>query len=338
VTVYQGYGPGDQRSSEIHTLNVSDAEAIAEQPYVDSVTPAVSAEGLLRFGSVNATAVINGVGEQYFRVRNVKLGSGREFDSQAVREYSQEMVIDAKTAGKLFPDGRDPVGEVIQVAGVPFTIIGVTQSTDNAIFGTGETLNVFAPYTTVTARLLRQADLKSITVRVSDGTATDSAEGALTRVLELRHGRRDFYFVSADSVRRTVESVTLMLSLLIGAIGGISLVVGGLGVMNIMLVSVSERTREIGVRTAIGARRSDIMAQFIIEAVLVCLIGGAIGVGLAIGIGAVFSYFFSAFSMIYSPASIIAAFATASFIGLAFGWLPARNAARLDPVVALARE
>jgi macrolide transport system ATP-binding/permease protein len=135
-----------------------------------------------------------------------------------------------------------------------------------------------------------------------------------------------------------VESVTLLMSLLIGAIGGISLMVGGLGVMNIMLVSVTERTKEIGVRTAIGARRSDIMAQFIIEAVLVCLMGGVIGVGLSMLIGMAFDRFVGAFEMVFSPTSIIAAFLTASVIGLVFGWLPARNAARLDPVEALARE
>jgi macrolide transport system ATP-binding/permease protein len=166
----------------------------------------------------------------------------------------------------------------------------------------------------------------------------DVAEEAMTRLLGSRHGQRDFYMISAESVRRTIETVTLMMSLLIGAIGGISLMVGGLGVMNIMLVSVTERTREIGVRTAIGARRSDIMAQFIIEAVLVCLMGGLVGVLLSLLIGAAFDRFVGAFEMVFSAGSIVAAFVTASAIGLIFGWLPARNAARLDPIEALARE
>jgi macrolide transport system ATP-binding/permease protein len=164
------------------------------------------------------------------------------------------------------------------------------------------------------------------------------AQGGIDRLLKARHGQTDFYMISSDSVRRKVETVSLLMSLLIGAIGGISLMVGGLGVMNIMLVSVTERTKEIGVRTAIGARRSDIMAQFVIEAVLVCLMGGAVGVGLSLLIGAAFDRFAAGFTMEFSPTSIIAAFVTASVIGLVFGWLPARNAARLDPVEALARE
>ena len=185
---------------------------------------------------------------------------------------------------------------------------------------------------------MRTIDLRSITVRVADNVPTEVAEEAMTKLLTLRHGRQDFYFVSSDSVRKTVQTVTLMLSLLIGAIGGISLMVGGLGVMNIMLVSVSERIKEIGVRTAIGARRSDIMSQFIIEAVLVCLLGGIIGVVVSLGFGAIIGYFVKAFGLVYSPIAIIAAFLTASLIGLVFGWLPARNASRLDPVEALARE
>mgnify|MGYP001546899156 CR=1 FL=1 len=234
--------------------------------------------------------------------------------------------------------GGDPSGKVVFLGDVPFRVIGVTAPVQNTFFGDGAGLQVWAPYTTVNARMLSGNSLRSITVRMPEGASSEVTEGAIERLLTLRHGQKDFYMVSSDSVRRTVESVTLMLSLLIGAIGGISLIVGGLGVMNIMLVSVSERTREIGVRTAIGARRSDIMSQFIIEAVLVCLIGGALGVGMALALGFIIGELLKSFQLIYAPASIIGAFLVATLIGLVFGWLPARNAARLDPVDALSRE
>jgi macrolide transport system ATP-binding/permease protein len=338
ITIYSGRDAGDVRTEGNRTLTSGDVQALTGQEYLDSVTPAVDAQGVLRRGNISAPAVINGVGEQYFRVRNVQLAQGRMFGSEAVTNYAQEAVIDDNTARKLFGARESPLGQVIIAGGVPFVVIGVTKAADNAIFAAGKDLTIWAPYTTVTARLLRAAQLSSVTVRMKDGVAPDVAQGAIDRLLSSRHGQTDFYMISSDSVRRTVERVTLLMSLLIGAIGGISLMVGGLGVMNIMLVSVSERTREIGVRTAIGARRSDIMAQFVIEAVLVCLMGGAIGVGLSLLIGAAFDRFAQGFEMVFSPGSIVAAFLTATVIGLVFGWLPARNAARLDPVEALARE
>jgi len=338
IAIYSGRDAGDVRTEGNRTLTPDDAKALVSQDFLDSVTPAVDAQGAIRRGNISAPVVINGVGDQYFRVRNVQLDRGRMFTLDGVNTYAQEIVIDANTAQKMFRPGEDPLGQVLIAGGVPFVVIGVTKATDNAIFAAGKDLNIFAPYSTVTARLLRSAQFSSITVRMKDGVEADVAEEAMTRLLGTRHGQRDFYMISAESVRRTIETVTLMMSLLIGAIGGISLMVGGLGVMNIMLVSVTERTKEIGVRTAIGARRSDIMAQFIIEAVLVCLMGGVIGILLSLLIGAAFDRFVGAFEMVFSTGSIIAAFVTASAIGLVFGWLPARNAAKLDPIEALARE
>ncbi len=341
VTLYPGKSAGDPNAANIHTLNLADVSALSSQVYADSVTPAVTTTGLMRSGSATpAPVVVNGVGDQSFRVRGVKLAQGRVFNSDDVASYNQVLVIDDATRHKMFAPAVDPIGKVIIIAGVPFEVIGVTAKTANLFFSAGDTLNVWAPYTTVNARLLHAEDLHSITVRLTNVVSTEVAMDSMTRLVTLRHAvaEPDFYMISADSVRKTVESVTLMLSLLIGAIGGISLMVGGLGVMNIMLVSVSERTREIGVRTAIGARRSDIMSQFIIEAILVCLMGGTLGVGLALLIGQIFGSFIKQFQLVYSPASIIAAFAVSSLIGLVFGWLPARNAARLDPIDALARE
>ena len=338
VTLYPGKSAGDPNAADIHTLNLDDVKAISSQIYADSLTPAVNTEGLIRSGSVSTTVAVNGVGEQSFRVRNVKMAAGRVFSAEDVASYNQALVIDDATRKKLFAPAVDPIGKVVIISGVPFEVLGVTAKTDSLFFGSGDTLNVWAPYSTVNARLLHAEDLHSITVRLADTIPTQVAMDAMERLVSLRHGTTDFYMVSSDSVRRTIENVTLMLSLLIGAIGGISLMVGGLGVMNIMLVSVSERTREIGVRTAIGARRSDIMSQFIIEAILVCLMGGTLGVGLALLIGQIFEQFVKEFQLVYSPSSIIAAFAVSSLIGLVFGWLPARNAARLDPIEALARE
>src|SRR5690606_24420658 len=182
------------------------------------------------------------------------------------------------------------------------------------------------------ARMLGQTYLSSITLRVKDDTPMDAAQAAITHLLTLRHGTEDFFLSNSAEIRETIEQTTRTMTLLIGAIAAIALLVGGIGVMNIMLVSVTERTREIGVRMAVGARQSDIRQQFLIEAVLVCLLGGLIGVGLALGLGWAFARFSSDFQMVFSTASIIAAFACSTLIGVAFGFLPARSAAQLDPV------
>ena len=175
-------------------------------------------------------------------------------------------------------------------------------------------------------------------MRVAEDTDTDMAEQLVTSFLTQRHGTKDFFILNTDDIRETITSTTQTLALLIAAIAVISLMVGGIGVMNIMLVSVFERVSEIGVRMAVGARRSDILQQFLIEAVLVCLIGGVLGIGTALGFGYLFSLLGSSFSLVYSTSSIVAAFLSSSLIGIAFGFLPARNASRLDPVVALSRD
>jgi macrolide transport system ATP-binding/permease protein len=173
---------------------------------------------------------------------------------------------------------------------------------------------------------------------VSDAVSTEAAEQGINRLLRQRHGVQDFYVQNTDTIRQTIESTTQTMTLLISAIALISLIVGGIGVMNIMLVSVTERTREIGVRMAVGARQGDIRQQFLIEAVLVCLLGGILGIGLALAVGWIFSATGSSFTMVYSTVSMVAAFACSTLIGIIFGFLPASNAARLDPVEALARE
>jgi macrolide transport system ATP-binding/permease protein len=337
IDIYPGSGFGDMRSARVRTLVPADAEVLAQQDYVDSVTPGVSSNVTMRYGNVSVNASVNGVGDQYFRVRGVEIGQGVAFDADAVRRQSQDVVIDENTRQKLFPNGGDAIGEVILLGNVPCRIIGVTKKKDSA-FSSTDTLNVFVPYTTAMSRLLGQTYLRNITVRVDDSVSMAAAEQGITNLLMQRHGRQDFYVSNIDSVRQTIEQTTQTMTLLVSSIALISLIVGGIGVMNIMLVSVTERTREIGVRMAVGARQSDILQQFLIEAVLVCLIGGLLGVLLAIAIGSVFSQVGGNFTVVYSITSMVVAFACSTLIGVIFGFLPARNAARLDPVEALARE
>jgi len=337
IDVFPGTDFGDMKAAAIVTLTPADAAALAGQNYVDSVTPSVAAVSSARLGNISVNTAINGVGEQYFRVRGLKMVQGMSFNTESIRRHAQEVVIDANTYKKLFPNGGNALGEVIFLGSVPCRVIGVTQKSENG-FGNNSSLNVWVPYTTAMSRLIGQRYLSGITVRVSDRVPSAAAEQGILQLLTLRHRTRDFYLFNSDSIRQTIEKTTSTLTLLVSMIALISLVVGGIGVMNIMLVSVTERTREIGVRMAVGARQGDIMQQFLIEAVLVCLAGGLLGVLLALSFGAVFAHFVSSFRLIYSTASIVSAFACSTLIGVVFGFLPARNAARLNPVDALARE
>jgi macrolide transport system ATP-binding/permease protein len=337
IDVYPGRGFGDMRSARVQTLKASDADALSRQSYIDSVTPSVSSSVTARYRNQSATAQVSGVGEQFFRVKGVTLSAGSFFDADAVKGLAQVAVIDENTRTQFFPNGADPVGQVILLGNVPVRVIGVAQRQSMG-FGSSTSLSIWVPYTTVMSRMLGQSHVSSITVRVDDTTPMDAAQAAISRLLVMRHGTEDFFLSNSAEIRDTIEQTTRTMTLLISAIAAIALLVGGIGVMNIMLVSVTERTREIGVRMAVGARQSDIRQQFLIEAVLVCLLGGLLGVGLSLVVGWVFDTFAPDFRMLFSTASIVAAFACSSLIGVAFGFLPARNAAQLDPVEALARE
>ena len=338
IDIFPGKDFGDEKAASIRTLVPADADALARQDYADSVTPSVTTSASVRYRNVSVSATINGVGEQYFRVRGVTIAQGQAFDAAGVQRRAQDVVIDEKTRDTLFGNSGAALGQVILLGGMPARVIGVARKQDSAFGGSAETLNVWVPYTTALGRLLGQQHLRSITVRVSDTVATTQAEQSIVKLLTQRHGTKDFFVFNTDTIRRTVEATTATMTLLVSAIALISLVVGGIGVMNIMLVSVTERTREIGVRMAVGARRGDIMRQFLIEAVLVCLIGGVLGILLSLGIGVLVDHAGFGFRMIYSAASMVAAFVCSTLIGVLFGFLPARNAARLDPVEALARE
>ncbi|MFN9470107.1 MacB family efflux pump subunit [Acidovorax sp.] len=337
IELLSGSGFGDVRSAAVRTLVPADADALAAQPYVDSVTPNLNAVARLRWRNVELTGTVNGVGAQYFRVKAVKLAQGTVFDASAVQERQQVAVIDDNTRAKLFPNVANPVGEVVLLGSVPVRVIGVAAKSENA-FGNSEALNVWVPYTTAMGRIVGQNYLRSITVRVADTAPMAAAEQGINQLLKSRHGREDFYVLNTDSIRQTIETTTQTLTLLVAAIAVISLMVGGIGVMNIMLVSVTERTREIGVRMAVGARQGDIQQQFLIEAVLVCLLGGALGIAIALGLGALVTSLAPVVPLAFSTSSMVWAFACSTLIGVVFGFLPARSAARLNPIDALARD
>lgn len=337
VTIYPGESFGDRRSGRVRTLTPGDARALSQLSYVDSVTPGVQTSVTARRGNVEKSAMVSGVGEQFFRVRGYVLEQGSAFEADSVQRRTQDAVIDPATRDAFFPNGEDPLGKVLLLGNVPARIIGITAKKDNP-WGGADSLNVWLPYTTVMSRMLGTSHLREVTVRVQDGVDAKAAEAGITSLLAQRHGQEDFFTMNSDSIRQTVEKTTATMTLLVSAIALISLIVGGIGVMNIMLVSVTERTQEIGVRMAVGARQADILRQFLIEAVLVCLIGGALGVTLALLIGLLFNQLSPDFKMMFSVTSMVAAFTVSTLIGVLFGFLPARRAAQLDPVDALSRQ
>ncbi|MCH1919458.1 MacB family efflux pump subunit [Shewanella sp. A3A] len=336
IDVRPGSGFGDRRSGRVRTLTASDADTLNNLPFVDSVTPSISTSVTIRYGNQAKSASVSGVGPDFFRVRGYELTAGQFWDQHSVDTLAQEAVIDDNTKQELFPNSN-PIGEVIFLGNLPVRIIGVTAKKQNA-FGNNDALTVWLPFTTVGGRMKSQHYLDSISVRISADAPSAAAEQGIISLLKMRHGTEDFFTINTDTIRQNIEKTTATMTLLISAIAVISLVVGGIGVMNIMLVSVTERTREIGVRMAVGARQGDILRQFLIEAILVCLCGGILGISLSFLIGFGFSSAGSSFQMIYSTSSIVAAFGCSTLIGVLFGFLPARNAARLDPVDALARE
>ncbi|OTQ47996.1 MacB family efflux pump subunit [Gilliamella apis] len=336
LEIYAGSGFGDRNADKITTLRSSDADFLAQQSFVHSTTPNLSTSVYFRIDNLAVTGTVNGVGEQFFAVRGYTISKGIAFDETAVSTSAQEAVIDENTVKRLFSD-QEPIGKILMVGQLPVRIIGVATKQQQG-FGNNESLNIWLPYTTVINRMVGQTSLKSITVRINDNVDLNIAEQAINKIMLQRHGSKDFFIFNSDSVRETVNSSAWVLTLLISTIALISLIVGGIGVMNIMLVSVTERTREIGVRMAVGARSSDILQQFLIEAVLVCLIGGTLGIVLSFIIGFVFNYFVTSFAMSFSIISIIAAFSCSTMIGIIFGYVPAKRAAKLDPIYALERE
>ena len=336
ISIYPGSGFGDRRSNKVKTLVVADAEALAEQTYVDNVTPSVSSSGLLVFGSTSLTGSLTGAGDQYFDVNGKKLAAGRFFTEDDVKNNESVVVIDPNTVKQLFGEGERPLGKVILFNNVPLKVIGITEADTG--FGANENLNMWSPYTTVMNKITGARNISSVTVKVKDNVSSQVAEQSISALLEARHGTKDFFTRNSDSIKQTIESTTGTMTMLISSIALISLIVGGIGVMNIMLVSVTERTKEIGVRMAIGARQMNILSQFLIEAVLICLLGGFIGIALSGLIGLIFNQFVSSFPMSFSTGSIVLALTCSTLIGVAFGYMPARSASKLNPIDALSHD
>ncbi|QND54451.1 MacB family efflux pump subunit (plasmid) [Phyllobacterium sp. 628] len=339
LEIYPGRGAGDLDSGRVTTLTTADAHELAKLPYIVAATPAVLTMSTARFGHMEANATLMGVSDQYFLTLGSKLLEGRFFDEQSVLDNALDAVIDESTRKTLFAGWQGSViGQVVILKNVPVRIIGIIESDRRGFDASEQRLSFYLPYTTIQTRITGTYSLRSITVRVQDDTPMEMAETGVTAFLSQRHGEKDFGIYNADQIRKTITKTTQALSLLVASIAFISLVVGGIGVMNIMLVSVTERINEIGVRMAVGARRSDILQQFLIEAVLVCLIGGMVGIAVALGFGWLFRQFNTPFELAYSPASIIAALVCSSVIGISFGFLPARKASNLDPVACLVRD
>ena len=337
INVLPGTGFGDIRQGRVHTLVPADATALSQQAFADSVSPTISANVTAVYRGVTANGRLTGVSGDYFRVSGSTMLEGVGFTDDDVNGMVQDAVIDTNARDTLFPDGADPLGQVVMVNHVPVRVVGVAQSSATG-FGPADTLNVWTPYTTAMGRITGQDYLSSISVRVKDTADMTEAENQITTLLQQRHNATDFHLQNTATIRDTITSASQTLTLLVALIAVISLIVGGIGVMNIMLVSVTERTREIGVRMAVGARPGDIMRQFLIEAVLVCIVGGAAGVTLSLVGGGIATHFVDSLRLSYSPFSIIAAFLSSTLIGIVFGFMPARSAARLDPVEALMRE
>ena len=337
LTIRDGYKFGDPRR-KYHDDNLTDADAnaVAEQPYVQSVSPQVSSSATARYRETEASVNVSGVGKDYLTVKGEKLALGQTFNDNSITSMTQDVIIDDNAKTTFFANVSDPIGEVMLVGSVPARVIGVLQPSEQAFGPSSDTPTLYMPYTTVMRRMLGTSHVDSFIVLLKNTISSSAAEQAVSDLIEQRHGTDDFRIQNSDSIRQTIESTTGTMTLLVSSIAIISLIVGGIGVMNIMLVSVTERTSEIGVRMAVGARQSDIMQQFLIEAILVCILGGILGISLAFGIGALINKFAGGnFQVVYSTTSIVAAVVCSTLIGVVFGFIPARNAARLNPVDAL---
>ena len=336
IDIMPGKGFGDMLSGKVKTLSISDANMLAKQSFLDSVTPNTSTSGVLTYENISLSASLKGGGVGSFDVNGLKLEEGRIYDDEEVLNSASVALIDQNTKNRLFAN-ENPIGKIILFNKKPLRIIGVLQK-DDFKMGDSSTLKIYAPYTTVINKVTGDKFISSITAKVNESVNAQIAEKSLSELLEIKHGKKDFFTRNSDSIKQTIEETISTMRLLISSIAVVSLIVGGIGVMNIMLVSVTERTKEIGIKMAIGARQSNILQQFLIEAVLLCLIGGAIGIGFSYAIGYIFNNFLDGFSMIFSNGSIVLALVTSMAIGIIFGYMPAKNASKLNPIDALSRE
>ena len=336
LDIFNGRGRGDRNANKKRNLTIKDADFLRKQFYTESVTPNVNGSGTLTYGNKSYTASLRGVGEEYFNVKGLELDTGKLFNRDDVINGSQVVVIDENSRSQLFKD-KNPIGEILIFNKRPLKIIGSVITKNNMSMNSSD-LVLYTPYTTAMNRIIGDNHINSITMKIKDNVDMQIAEKDVTNILTIRHKAKDFFIMNVDTLKKTVESTTNTMKLLISCIACISLVVGGIGVMNIMLVSVTERTREIGIRMAIGAKQRNILQQFLIEAILICLIGGVLGVGISVAFGIIFNMVIKNFTMIFSIFSIVAAVLCSTMIGVIFGYMPAKNASELDPINALSRD
>jgi len=328
--------PGFRGSGDIATLTMDDATAILNISNVDLLTPQRSSRMTVRYGSIDYATTVQGVGASLPGVNDWPIARGTFFTDRDISTNTPVVVLGQTAYKTLFPNGDDPIGQYILLRNIPFEVIGLMKTKGATPWGSDQDDVAFVPITTGLVRLFGQNYLSNITVRVADLKKVDQTQTDITTLLTERHRTVDFSIRNTASLLETATATQNTLTILLGTVAAISLLVGGIGVMNIMLVSVTERTREIGIRMAAGARRRDIMIQFNTESAVVCIIGGLLGVLIGLLSGWVISLF--GVKVIYSPLPALMAFSCAVATGLVFGYLPARKAARLDPVTALASE
>ncbi len=332
-----------QDPSAMQTLKLDDYRAIKSScPHVAAVSASVSSSGQFIFGANNYPGSVSGVSVDYLTIRQLKIESGDMFGEADIESNAKVCVIGKTIADNLFTNGEDPVGQVIRFNKTPFRIVGTLESKGYNSMGHDQDAIVLAPYSTVMKRLLAQTYLQGINCSATTEAETDAAIDEITTVLRSNHKLRDgddddFTIRSQQELSSMMTSTTDLMTVLLACVAGISLVVGGIGIMNIMYVSVTERTREIGLRMSVGARGRDILAQFLIEAVLISVTGGLIGV--FVGIAASFAVKMLAGWPIYIQVwSILISFAVCTATGIFFGWYPAKKAANLDPIEAIRYE
>ncbi len=338
-----------QDPSAMQTLKLTDYETLKDEcSYIKAISPVVNSSGQFINGNNNTQSTIYGVNQEYLDIRQLSVSDGEIFTDQEIKSSAKVCILGQTVVDYLFPDGSDPIGKVVRFNTIPFRVIGVLKKKGYNSMGMDQDDLVLAPYTTVMKRILAQTYLSEIQCSAITEDVTDQATTEITSILRRTHKLKeatetsegdddDFSIRSQEELSSMMNSTTDMMTILLGCVAGISLIVGGIGIMNIMYVSVTERTREIGLRMSVGARGIDILNQFLIEAIMLSVTGGLVGV--VLGIGASYAVKILAHWPIYIEIwTIIMSFAVCTFTGVFFGWYPAKKAARLDPIEAIRYE
>lgn len=332
-----------QDASAMETLKLQDYEDIVDETrFVSAVSPSVNSSGQAIYGANNAPTTVYGISPDYLEIRRYKVEDGDMFTEQDIQTAAKVCVVGKTVVDNLFPDGSNPVGKVIRFQKLPFRIVGVLESKGYNSMGMDQDDLILAPYTTIQKKVLAITHLQGITCSALKEEYTDQAIDEISEILRRNHKLKesdddDFTIRSQQELSTMLTSTTDMMTVLLAAVAGISLLVGGIGIMNIMYVSVTERTREIGLRMSIRAKGIDILAQFLIESILISVTGGLIGVVFGVGAALVVNGV-AHFPIYIQPWSVILSFAVCTVTGVFFGWYPAKKAAQLDPIEAIRYE